>query len=306
MVSFILKRVLQAIFVVVIVTLLIAFAIRLTGDPAVMMLGNSGNVSPEMLEKIRTSLGLDRPFLVQYWDFILGLVTGDLGNSFFRGPIAPLVISALGATVLLAFTSLLVSLILSIPLGIYAALHRGGIMDQCIRAFSLIGLSFPNFWLGIMLMLMFAVTLQWLPPSGFRGMSSLVLPAVTIGVILTATNLRIVRTTMLDVLSSQYIMVARAKGLSEWVVIYKHALRNSSIALVTYLGLQFGSLMGGLVVVEIVFNWPGLGTLAMEAIGHRDYPILQTVISILAVMIVGVNLIVDLTYMLLDPRIRLE
>lgn len=306
MISFIIKRLLQAIFVVVIVTLLISFAIRLTGDPAVMMLGNSGNVSPETLAKIREGLGLDRPFLVQYWDFISGLATGDLGNSFFRGPIAPLIISALGATVLLAFTSLLVSLVLSIPLGIYAALHRGGIADQFIRAFSLIGLSFPNFWLGIMLMLLFAVTLQWLPPSGFRSPASLILPAVTIGVILTATNLRIVRTTMLDVLSSQYIMVARAKGLPEWVVIYKHALRNSSIALVTYLGLQFGSLMGGLVVVEVVFNWPGLGTLAMEAIGHRDYPILQTAIAIMAVMIVGVNLLVDLTYVLLDPRIRLE
>ena len=304
--SFILKRVIQAGFVLVAVTLFVSFAIRLTGDPAVMMLRESANVTPEDLERIREGLGLNRPFLVQYGDFIAGLVTGDLGVSFFRGAIGPLISSALGATLLLALTSLLVSLIISIPLGIYAATHRGSFGDQLVRVLSLAGLSFPNFWLGIMLVLIFSVTLRWLPPSGFSGPESLIMPAVTIGVILTSTNLRIVRTTMLDVLSSQFIMVARAKGLSQTKVIYKHALRNSSIALVTYLGLQFGSLMGGLVVVELVFNWPGMGTLAIEAIAQRDYPILQTVISILAVLIVAVNLLVDLTYMLHDPRIRLE
>lgn len=304
--SFILKRVIQAGFVLVAVTLFVSFAIRLTGDPAVMMLRESANVTPEDLARIREGLGLNRPFLVQYGDFIGGLLTGELGNSFFRGAITPLISGALGATLLLALTSLAVSLLISVPLGIYAATHRGSFGDQLVRVLSLAGLSFPNFWLGIMLVLIFSVTLRWLPPSGFIGPQSLIMPAVTIGVILTSTNLRIVRTTMLDVLSSQFIMVARAKGLSQTAVIYKHALRNSSIALVTYLGLQFGSLMGGLVVVELVFNWPGMGTLAIEAIAQRDYPILQTVISILAVLIVAVNLLVDLTYMLLDPRIRLE
>ena len=304
--GYIARRGLQAIFVVVAVTLFISFAIRLTGDPAVMMLRESANVTPEDLERIREGLGLNRPFLVQYWDFISGLFTGDLGRSFFRGPIAPLISDALAATLLLALTSLAVSLIISIPLGIYAARHRGSFADQIIRILSLAGLSFPNFWLGIMLILVFSVTLQWLPASDFRGPASLIMPALTIGVILTATNLRIVRTTMLDTLNAQFIMVARAKGLSERSVIYKHALRNSSIALVTYLGLQFGSLMGGLVVVELVFNWPGMGTLAVDAIAQRDYPILQAVISIMAVMIVLVNLAVDLVYVALDPRIRLE
>ncbi|RVV99929.1 ABC transporter permease [Mesobaculum littorinae] len=305
-IGFIAKRGLQALFVLFVVTLFISFAIRLTGDPAVMMLRESANVSADDLARVREGLGLDRPFLVQYWDFVSGLFTGDLGNSFFRGPIAPIVTGALGATLLLAMTSLIVSLLISIPLGIYAARHRGSFGDQVIRVLSLAGLSFPNFWLGIMLILIFSVTLRWLPASGLTGPASLIMPAVTIGVILTATNLRIVRTTMLEVLSAQFIMVARAKGLSERSVIYKHALRNSSIALVTYLGLQFGTLMGGLVVVELVFNWPGMGTLAVEAISQRDYPILQTVISILAIMIVLVNLIVDLVYMALDPRIRLE
>lgn len=305
-VEYIVKRGFQAVFVVVAVTLFISFAIRLTGDPAVMMMREAANVTAEDLARIREGLGLNRPFLVQYWDFISGLVTGDFGNSFFRGPIAPIIKDALNATLLLALISLVVSLLISIPLGIHAARNRGSFSDQIIRILSLTGLSFPNFWLGIMLILTFAVKLQWLPVSGYRGPESLIMPAVTIGVILTATNLRIVRTTMLDTLNQQFIMVARAKGLSERSVIYKHALRNSSIALVTYLGLQFGSLMGGLVVVELVFNWPGMGTLAVEAIAQRDYPILQTVISLLAVMIVAVNLLVDLVYMALDPRIRLE
>lgn len=304
--GFIFKRLLQAIFVLVAVTLFISFAIRLTGDPAVMMLRESANVTPEDLARIREGLGLNQPFIVQYWEFMTGFVTGDFGMSFFRGPIAPIVSDALGATLLLALTSLAVSLLISIPLGIYAARNRGSFGDQVVRILSLAGLSFPNFWLGIMLILIFSVTLGWLPASGLQGLESLIMPAVTIGVILTSTNLRIVRTTMLDTLSAQFIMVARAKGLSERSVIYKHALRNSSIALVTYLGLQFGSLMGGLVVVELVFNWPGMGTLAIQSIAQRDYPILQTVISILALMIVAVNLVVDFLYMALDPRIRLE
>ncbi len=300
------KRALQALLVMIVVTLFVSFAIRLTGDPAVMKLSQAANATAEDLARIREAMGLNRPFHVQYLDFIGGLFTGDLGTSFFRGPVAPLIATALPATLLLATTSLLVSLAISIPLGVYAATHRGSLADQAIRVLSLVGLSFPNFWLGIMMVLLFSVTLRWLAPSGFTGPLSLVMPAATIGIILTATNLRIVRTTMLDVLSAQYIMVARAKGLSERKVVYKHALRNSSIALVTYLGLQFGGLMGGIVVVELVFGWPGMGTLAIDAIAQRDYPILQAVISILAITIVGVNLLVDLTYAVLDPRIRLE
>lgn len=303
---YLVKRALQALLVMFVVTLFVSFAIRLTGDPAVMKLSQAANATAEDLARIREAMGLNRPFHVQYLDFIGGLFTGDLGTSFFRGPVAPLIATALPATLLLATTSLAVSLALSIPLGVYAATHRGSLADQAIRIVSLVGLSFPNFWLGIMMVLLFSVTLRWLAPSGFTGPASLIMPAATIGIILTATNLRIVRTTMLDVLSAQYIMVARAKGLSERKVVYKHALRNSSIALVTYLGLQFGGLMGGIVVVELVFGWPGMGTLAIDAIAQRDYPILQAVISILAITIVGVNLLVDLTYAVLDPRIRLE
>lgn len=301
---FILQRVFQAVLVTLAVTLFVAFAIRLTGDPAVMLASESSNVTEDDLARIREALGLNKPFFVQYADFVKSLVTGDLGNSFFRGPVRDLIAIALPSTVLLAVASLGVSILISIPLGIHSALHKGGLSDQIIRVLSLVGLSFPNFWLGIMFVLLFAITFPILPASGFDSWSALILPATTIGIILTATNVRLVRTQMLETLSAQYVMVARAKGMNERVVVYKHALRNAAIAIVTFLGLQFGNLIGGLVVVELVFNWPGMGTLSIEAIAQRDYPLLQATVSILAIMIVGVNLAVDLVYGLIDPRIR--
>jgi peptide/nickel transport system permease protein len=217
--------------------------------------------------------------------------------------VARLIGDALPATLALAFVSLLLSIVVSVPLGIKAAVNKGKGIDQFIRIISLVGLSFPNFWLAIMLVLL-SITFPLLPPSGWDGAISLVLPALTMAIILSATNVRLVRTAMLETLSAQYIMVARSKGLKERVVLYKHALRNCAIPLITYIGLQFGNLMGGLVVVEKVFNWPGLGTLAFDAIASRDYPVLQGTVTVLAVIIVAVNLLVDIAYGLVDPRIR--
>jgi peptide/nickel transport system permease protein len=306
--GFLIKRLLQALFVVIAITLLVSFAVRLTGDPALMMFqGGGGSMTEDDLARIREALGTDRPFFVQYVSFLKGLVTFDLGRSFTGGtPVSLLVGDALPATLLLAFISMFVSIALSIPLGIKAATSRGKAADQAIRIFSLIGLSFPNFWLATMLVLLFAITLGWLPPSGMVGMSSYVMPALTMGIILTATNVRLVRTAMLETLQSQYVMVARAKGLSESKVLYKHALRNCAIPLITYFGLQFGGLLGGIVVIERVFNWPGLGTLAFDAVAARDYPVLQGVITVLSLLIVGINLLVDIAYGLVDPRIRTE
>jgi len=306
LVQFIANRILQAVFVMFVVTIFVTYLIRLTGDPAVMIAGASSTITEADLERIREALGLNEPFPTQYWGFIAGLLTGDLGTSFFRGPVSDLIAIALPATLLLAFTSMIVSIVLSIPLGIIAAVHQGKFSDQLIRVLSLVGLSFPNFWLGIMLVLLFSITFPIFPASGFSGPGSLVLPSVTIGIILTAVNVRLVRTAMLEVLKQQYIMVARAKGLREWVVIYKHALRNSAISLITFFGLQFGSLIAGLVIVELVFDWPGMGTLAIEAISKRDYPVLQAVVTLLAFVIVAVNLIVDLLYGVIDPRIRVK
>ncbi|MFT6589953.1 MAG: peptide/nickel transport system permease protein [Rhodoferax sp.] len=303
--GFLIKRLLQAIFVVLVVTLLVSYAVRLSGDPALMLSQGAGSVTEEDLQNIRIGLGLDRPFLVQYSDFLASALQGNLGLSFLGGtPVARLIGDALPATLALAFVSLLLSIVVSVPLGIKAAVNKGKGIDQFIRIISLVGLSFPNFWLAIMLVLLLSITFPLLPPSGWDGAISLVLPALTMAIILSATNVRLVRTAMLETLSAQYIMVARSKGLKERVVLYKHALRNCAIPLITYIGLQFGNLMGGLVVVEKVFNWPGLGTLAFDAIASRDYPVLQGTVTVLAVIIVAVNLLVDIAYGLVDPRIR--
>ena len=307
MAKFVIRRLLLSIFVVLAVTLIVSFAIRLTGDPALMLVQGAGSVTEEDLVNIRESLGLNAPFLVQYANFLKGFVTLDFGKSFMGGtPVSLLIAKALPATLLLALASLAISIVVSIPLGVAAAVSKGKWPDQLIRIFSLIGISFPNFWLAIMLVLFFSITLKWLPPSGMEGIASFIMPAMTMGIILTATNVRLVRTTMLETLQSQYVMVTRAKGLSERVVLYKHALRNCAIPLITYFGLQFGGLLGGVVIVERVFNWPGMGTLAFDAVGSRDYPVLQAVVCILAILIVLVNLIVDIAYGVVDPRVRRE
>ena len=303
--GFVLKRVLQAIFVVLVVTLFVSYAVRLSGDPALMLSQGAGSVTEQDLQNIRKGLGLDRPFLVQYGDFVRHAVVGDFGRSFMGGtPVAGLIADALPATLALASVSLLLSVLVSVPLGIQAAVKQGRGVDQFIRIISLVGLSFPNFWLAIMLVLLLSITFPILPPSGWDGPVSLIMPALTMAIILSATNVRLVRTAMLETLSSQYIMVARSKGLKDSVVLYKHALRNCAIPLITYIGLQFGNLIGGIVVVEKVFNWPGLGTLAFDAISGRDYPVLQGTVTVLSLIIVVVNLGVDMAYGLVDPRIR--
>ena len=303
--GFLLKRLLQAIFVVLVVSLFVSFAVRLSGDPAIMLSQGAGSVTEEDLQNIRKGLGLDRPFIVQYAEFVRGAVVGDFGRSFLGGtPVAQLIGDALPATLVLAMVSLVLSVLVSVPLGIQAAVHKGKGVDQCIRILSLVGLSFPNFWLAIMLVLLLSITFPLLPPSGWDGPVSLIMPALTMAIILSATNVRLVRTAMLETLSAQYIMVARSKGLKDRVVLYKHALRNCAIPLITYIGLQFGNLIGGIVVVEKVFNWPGLGTLAFDAIASRDYPVLQGTVTLLSVLIVSVNLLVDIAYGLVDPRIR--
>jgi peptide/nickel transport system permease protein len=305
MTGFLIKRVLQAIFVVLVVTLFVSYAVRLSGDPAIMLAQGAGSVTEADLHNIRVGLGLDRPFPVQYYEFVKGMLVGDFGKSFLGGtPVSRLIGDALPATLALAGCSLVLSLLISIPLGIQAAVHRGGPIDQVIRIGSLVGLSFPNFWLAIMLVLLLSITFPLLPPSGWDGPISLILPTLTMAIIFSATNIRLVRTSMLETLSAQYIMVARAKGLKSRVVLYKHALRNCAIPLITYIGVQFGKMIGGVVVVEKVFNWPGMGTLAFDAISARDYPVLQGSVTVLALLVVFANLAIDVAYGLVDPRIR--
>ncbi|AFZ69366.1 nickel ABC transporter permease [Deinococcus peraridilitoris] len=307
MAKYLLSQFLQAVLVIVFVTLVVAVMLRFSGDPAVALFQGASAPSEEELQEIRQALGLNQPFLTQYGNFLSGLLTGNLGISFrSKTAVSTLVWQAMPPTLLLALTSLLISILISLPLGIYAAVHKGRWADQFIRMFSLLGLSFPNFWLGIMLVLIFGVVLGWLPPSGYESALSLILPSVTLGLILTSTTVRLLRASLLEVLGSQYVTVARSKGLSERRVLYKHALRNTAIPVITFIGLQFGGLIGGVVVVEQVFAWPGLGSLALQAIANRDYPVLQGTVTVLAVMVVLVNFLVDLSYGWFDPRIRME
>jgi len=306
--QFLAKRLLQALFVVFVVALIVFWAIRLSGDPTALLLGDAaGSISAVELAELRARLGVDQPFWMQFQDYMLRLIQGDLGVSFYtKMPVLDMVVDALPETLLLAILALLLSVLISLPAGIYAAVNKGRWPDQLLRVVSLLGLSFPNFWLGLIFVLIFSVTLGWVPASGNEGLSSLVLPTVTLALILATTNIRLVRTTMLDTLGAQYITVARGKGVSEKVVLYKHALRNCAIPLITYLGLQFGNLMGGVVIIEQVFARPGMGSLAFDAIAQRDFPVLQGSVITLSLIVIIVNLSVDILYGVLDPRIREE
>ena len=305
MVAFLLRRLLESVFVLVGITLFVSFTIRLSGDPAVAMFSGSNAPTQEQLRTIRERLGTDRPFVEQYLTFVAGVARGDLGTSFRTGgPVAAAVAERFPATVGLAFAALAISLVIAVPLGVAAARRRGSGLDLGVRVVTLLGLSFPNFWLGIMFILIFGVRLRWLPPSGLEGPISYVLPSLTLGLILASTTTRLVRSSLLDVLGEQYVVTARAKGVREDRVVYHHALRTALIPVVTFVGLQIGGLIGGVVIIEQVFAWPGLGTLALNAISFRDYPMLQGTITVLAAFIAGINLLVDMSYALLDPRIR--
>jgi peptide/nickel transport system permease protein len=304
MLPYIIKRIFHGILVLLTISLVVFFALRLTGDPVMAIMGQ-GNPTNAAVEAMRHSLGLDLPLWKQLVFFLKGLATGNLGTSFRNNqPVLPQIMERMPATMLLAGSGLLVSLVIAVPIGIYSAVRRGGLLDVFGRIFSLLGLSFPNFWLGIMLMLVFAVKLRWLPASGFRGFKYLILPGVTLGLVLSSILTRLIRSAMLDVLRMQYVQSARAKGLSERVVIFRHAFRNALIPTVTFVGLQLGSLLGGAVILEQVFSWPGVGRLALDAISNRDFPVVQGSVLVLAATMVMVNLLVDLSYGFLDPRIK--
>lgn len=305
--QYVLRRIVGAVLVLIATTLFVSYAIRLSGDPTVALFQGGTAPTPEQLAEMRKALGIDRPFWEQYLDFMAGLLKGDLGTSFRTGqPVWDMIVDRLPATVLLAVSAMSVAIMISLPLGVVAAVQRGKMVDSVSRLVSLVGLSFPNFWLGIMFMLVFAVRLRWFPPSGYEGLRSLVLPSLTLGVILSATLVRLVRSNLLEVLNQQYIETARAKGIAEWRVIIAHGLRNALIPTITFVGLQFGALLGGTVILEKVFAWPGLGQLAVDAVGYRDYPVIQGVVTVLAALTVVINLFVDLSYGLLDPRVKVD
>lgn len=328
MATYILRRLVISIPVLLGVSFLVFSLIHITpGDPAALMLGLEA-ATDEQLAMARHQLGLDRPFFVQYADFLSGALRGDFGNSIQqRRPVADVVLERFPATIELALASMLFALVVAIPLGVISAIKQYSAVDNASMFVALLGISMPNFWLGLLLMLLFSVQLGWLPASGrggpllsnlllsiwyldpgplWQSMERLLLPMITLGTGVAALLTRLTRSAMLEVIRQDYIRTARSKGLADRVVIYRHALRNAMMPVVTMTGLYFGGLLGGSVITETIFAWPGVGRMAIQAIYQRDFPVVQAVVLMLAVIFVLVNLLVDVVYAVIDPRIRYD
>lgn len=277
--------------------------LHLTGDPAIAILGP--DTTDEALAQLRAELGLDRPLLVQYFDFLGSVLQGDFGDSTrYRQPALDLFLERVPATVELTIASLVVSIVLGVTVGVLAAVFHNTSVDTVVRAGALIAQAIPGFYLGILAIIIFGARLNWLPTGGRGTLLHLILPALALGTYYAAITARFVRGSMLEVLHSDYIRTAHAKGVGKAMVIMRHALRNALVGVITLIGLQLGNLLGGAVVIETVFSWPGVGRLAVQAIYARDFPLVQVIIMIAAFIFVVVNLLTDLTYRLLDPRIR--
>ena len=314
MAAYLLRRIL----ILFVTLLLVSFAIFVVlmvipGDSAQIILGVHS--TPETLGALRHKMGLDRPAMLQYFSYMRNVMVGDLGRSItYDVPIRSLILSRLQVTVPLAVLSMILAIVLSIPMGIYSALHRNRTGDYGIMVLSQIGLAVPAFWAGILLILLFAVTLHWFPAGGFQGwladplkaLTSLLLPALSLGFVRAAVLTRMTRSSMLEVLGEDYIRTARSKGLPKRVVVYKHALRNAMIPIVTVIGLQSGDLLAGAIIIENVFHLPGIGRLVFEAIGQRDLPVVQGVVLFIAAVIVIINFATDIAYRYFDPRIHYE
>lgn len=311
-IAYILQRLVLAVLVIWGVTFVVFMIVHLVpGDPARVILG--AYAPEESVLALRERLGLNRPFLDQYGTWLSNALQGNLGSSLITSqPVTPQLVQRLGPTIELAAASLVIGMVIAFPVGILSAVRPGSKLDLIASVISQVGISVPSFWMGILLVLLFSLTLGWLPPSGYTPFASspgawlshLILPAITSGIVSASVMTRFIRSAMLDVLHANYIQTARAKGLAEQVVINRHALRNAMINIVTIIGLQTTALLSGVVIVEVVFSWPGLGRLALDAVLDRDYPLLQGAVLVIAVMVTLVNVAVDLLYFFLDPRIE--
>jgi peptide/nickel transport system permease protein len=301
--AYVAGRLATAILVIFGVSVVSFFLTFLTGDPAEIMLPPGATLA--QIEKFRAEWGFADPLPVQYWRFLKRALHGDFGVSLRHGQSSlPLIAARIPATLQLTVTAMLLAIVLAVPLGVLAATHRGGPVDLLAMGVALVGQSVPNFWLAIMMILLFAVSWGLLPTSGRGGVAHVVMPAAAIAINLMALLTRLVRSTMIEMLSEDYVRTARAKGLREVFVTGRHALPNALIPLVTVIGLQFGYILGGAVVIETIFTWPGVGLFTIQAILNRDYPVVQAAVFILATGVVLINLAVDLLYVWLDPRIR--
>ncbi|HUV74451.1 MAG TPA: ABC transporter permease [Anaerolineae bacterium] len=301
---FIVRRLLQGLVTLFLVSIIVFILGRLTGDPVALLLSEFSTFEDK--ERLARQLGLDKPLVEQYAIFVWNAVRGDLGRSI-RGDHAPalkLVLDRFPATLQLATISTALSFLIGLPLGVLAALKRGSVVDTLSRVLALLGQATPVFWLGIVAMYAFSVRLGWLPTSGYGKPEQFVLPVFALGAFMVAAFLRLTRSGMMEALDSEYVKLARIKGLSETTVVWKHALRNSLIPVITYLGTVFGRMVTGTVVVETVFAWPGVGRLAYDAVMLRDFPVLQAVVLFMASAFLVINLVVDILYAYVDPRIR--
>ncbi len=298
-----LSRLVLALAVALGVATLVFLLMHLTpGDPVEAMLGESASGADRAA--LRTALGLDAPLPAQWWRFVSGLATGDLGRSIgAQQTVATLIAERLPNTVVLALAALAIAITLALPLGLLSALRLGGVSDRATSVFAVLGMSLPSFVLGPLLMMVFAVWLGWLPVSGSERAIGLVLPAVTLGLALAAPLSRMVRAAVAEVLNEEFIRAAYARGLSAQQVLWRHALRNAALPVLTIIGMQLGALLGGAVVTEMVFGWAGLGQLTLEAIQRRDYPLVQGCVLVVSLGYVGVNLLTDAVYGLVDPRV---
>lgn len=296
----------------VIATLVFSIMYIMPGDPVLMLLGQDSNPTPEAIAAMRQQLGLDQPVATQYVKWLGGALQGDLGTSIDGYPVNEFIASSIPKTIELALAAILIAALIGVPLGVAAALNRGRFLDGLLTSLSTIGISVPVYILGSFLILLFSLNLGWLPSSGYTDISrsptqhflKLVLPAVTLGLGLAASIARMTRSSMLEILGRDFVRSLRARGMPERRIIWRHVLRNAAIPVVTILGLQLGNLMGGTVLVEALFNWPGLSTLLVTAISNRNYPLVQGSVLTIAALFILINLMVDLLYSLLDPRIR--
>ena len=305
MTTYLVRRLAQSLLVLFGISFVVFGILFLTGDPALVLL--PPDASPEDVVRFRKAMGFDDPFLVQYGRFLKGALRGDFGQSIRHGePAFTLVVERMPATFELAGAGLLLALVLAIPAGIVSAVRRNSPIDYVSTVVALLGQSMPTFWLGIMLILVFSVQFNLLPSSGRGTLEHLVLPAITLGLFTTARITRLTRSGMLEVLNQDYIRTAKAKGVGDPPIVWKHALKNAAIPIVTIVGIELGTLLGGSVITETIFAWPGVGRLSVQAIYNRDYPVVQAAVFLLASTFVVVNLIVDVIYTYLDPRIRLR
>ena len=303
---FIARRLMLALVSLLGVTFIASGLLQLSGDPVALMF-QSGVADPAQVEALRHELKLDRPILVQFAGFVAQVVRGDLGQSLrFRRPAAELILERLPATLYLALAALAFALVVAIPTAVASAVRPGHAAALLGRTVVLIGQSVPLFWLGILLVLVFSVRLRWLPAAGDQRPLSIVLPAITLGLYPMARIARTLRASLQDALRQDYIVTARSKGLSEAAVIVRHALPNSALPLITVLGLQFGTLLGGAIVTETIFSWPGIGLLSMQAVQARDLPLVRALIAVVAGMFIAVNLLTDIAYAWLNPRVKLR